>query len=238
MELLIIFVGGFLAALFGSMAGGGAGFFGLYPLLFLGLPLNTAIATNAFGSLGFLITSIRNFALDGLVKKKIFLPLLPIQGVGIVVGTYLLINLNGFAIKLAVSLVILPAFVLLAFWKPKSRKVNPSWKFCYIFYAVYSGLIGTGSGSLRTFILITLRKITPLKASANGFLATLPFSLLAVGALIYAGLVDIRLGVPLLAGNLIGAHFGSNIAIRKGNSFIRKMLLAMMLLTVVVVWII
>lgn len=235
MDIAITFIGGFLAALFGSMAGGGAGFFGLYPLLFLGLPLNSAIATNAFGSLGFL-TSIRNFAVNGYIEKKIFLPLLLLQGTGIAIGTFLLISFSGTAIKIAVSVVLIPAFFVLAFWKPSNDKINPLWKPLYFFYAIYSGLISTGAGSLRTFCLVRLRKIPALQAVANGFLATLPFSLLAVGALFLAGLIDIRLGLTLLIANLLGAHIGSNIAIKEGNEFVRKMLLAMMLLTVVVVW--
>ncbi|HEY8109078.1 MAG TPA: hypothetical protein VIF43_03655, partial [Patescibacteria group bacterium] len=109
MDLLLVFIGGFLAALFGSMAGGGAAFFGLYALLFLGLPLNAAIATNSFGSLGFFMTSIRNFFNQGLVNKSIIITLLALQGIGVAIGTFLLIQLSGLAIKVIVTLIIATA---------------------------------------------------------------------------------------------------------------------------------
>src|SRR4051794_27496516 len=106
MEILITFVAGFIAALLGSMGGGGAGFFGLYSLLLLGLPLNTAIATNKLGDIGFFPTSLRNFARQGLIQKKVFLPLLVIEGLGVAAGTLLLIQLSESAIKIIVTLVL------------------------------------------------------------------------------------------------------------------------------------
>lgn len=239
MDLLIAFGGGFVAALLGSMAGGGAGFFGLYALLFLGLPLNTAIATNQLGSLGYLMTSIRNFTRAGLVRKKILLPLLVLQGIGVALGTFLLIQLNILAIKVIVTLVIVPAFFLLAFQKDVSRagKASSFWKPVYLLSSFYSGLIGNGSGAVRTFCLIRLRKIPALEALANGFTATFPFAILSVGVLLYAGLIDIKLGAALLAGNLLGAHFGSRIAIKRGDEFVRQMLLILMVITLIVIWI-
>ena len=48
MDMLIVFIGGFLAALIGSAAGGGAGGLSFFALLFVGLPLPIAIGTYKF----------------------------------------------------------------------------------------------------------------------------------------------------------------------------------------------
>lgn len=236
MDLFIAFAGGFVAALLGSMAGGGAGFFSLYPLIFLGLPLNVAIATNGFGGIGF-FAAIRNFAHKGLIKKEIFFPLLIIGGIGTGVGTFLLIELSEIGIKVIVTLVTVPIFLLMAFKKGHSTKESPLWKLVYFFSSLYSGILGAGAGFVRMFALINLRKISPLQAAANGFVATLPFAILSVGALLYAGLVDLRLGAPLFVGNLLGAHLGSKVAIKKGNDFVRRILLFLMIVTLIVIWI-
>jgi uncharacterized membrane protein YfcA len=238
-SFIVAFLGGLAAAFFGSMAGGGAGFLALYPLLFLGLPLNIAIATNNFGGIGFLPPSIRNFARKGLVKKKIFVPLLVFEGIGAILGTFLLIRLSAAMIKYAVTIVMIPAFLLLAFQpvEASSTKVSRLWRHAYLFYAVYAGLVGAGAGSIRTFVLIRLRKLPPLQAIANGFTATLPFTLISVSILLWAGLVNFQLGLFLFAGNLIGAHFGSKVAIKKGNEFARRMLLCLMAVTLVVIWV-
>jgi uncharacterized membrane protein YfcA len=239
MDLFIAFAGGFIAAFIGSMAGGGAGFFGLYALLFLGLPLNIGIATNKFGDIGFFPLSLRNFARQGFIKKKIFVSLLLLEAIGATAGTFLLIRLNENAIKIIVTLVIIPAFFLLAFQGSnyKTGKENPLWRPIYLFSSIYFNLIGAGGGFIRMFALMGLRKLPALQAAANGFAATFPFNLLSVGVLVYAGRVNIRLGIPILIGNLIGAHFGSKIAIQKGNAFVRYMLLFLTIVTLIVVWI-
>jgi hypothetical protein len=239
MEILVTFVAGFIAALLGSMSGGGAGFFGLYALLLLGLPLNTAIATNKFGDVGFFPASIRNFARKGLIEKKIFFPLLILQGLGVTAGTFLLIQLSEGAIKIIVTLVIVPLFFMLAFRNRQNNTGTESflWKPVYFLSSLYSGIVGAGSGFIRMFSLISLRKIPALQAAANSFSATFPFAVLSVGILLYAGLVDIRLGTSLFVGNLLGAHIGSKVAIKKGNEFVRYMLLALMLVTLVMIWV-
>ena len=94
MDLWIVLIAGFLAAFVGSMSGGGAGFISFYPLLFLGLPLNAAIATNKFGDVGFFPPSIRNFSTKKLIKKRIFLPLVIIEFIGVFIGTFLIISLS------------------------------------------------------------------------------------------------------------------------------------------------
>ena len=50
---VIAFSAGALAALVGSMSGGGAGVIQLAGLLAVGLPVNSAVATHIFGDLGF-----------------------------------------------------------------------------------------------------------------------------------------------------------------------------------------
>lgn len=121
MDLIIVFCAGFLAALVGSMAGGGAGFISVLTLLVLGLPLNVAVATNKLGDLGFFPLSIINFARSKLVKKSIFLPLIPLECTGVVIGTLLIIHIAPTLFKYAVTFIIVS---LLATMFLHSKKVE------------------------------------------------------------------------------------------------------------------
>lgn len=239
MELWIIFIAGFLAAFVGSMSGGGAGFISFYPLLFFGLPLNAAIATNKFGDIGFFPPSIRNFANKKLIRKSIFLPLIIIESVGVIIGTFLIINLTEAMIKYIVTIIITPVFFLMVFEnnKIKSGKEHFMWKPVYFFASLYSGILQVGSGFIKMFSLMNLRRISALQSAANSFMGSFPLAILSAGILFYAGLVDIQIGIVLLGGNLLGAHFGSKIAIKKGNTFVRYMLLALMVITLATIWI-
>lgn len=239
MEIIITFCAGFLAALLGSMSGGGAGFFSFYSLLYLGLPLNAAIATNKFGDLGLFPTALRNFHHKKLIKKKIFRPQLILEFTGVTIGTLLIIQLNDLAIKYMMTVIIIPIFFMLAFkgkHAHKRKQESAWWKPVYFLAAVHSGAFQVGSGFIKMFSLINLRGIPPLQAAANSFTSLFPFAILSVCFLAAAGLVDIYFGLSIFAGNLLGAHIGSKIAIKKGNDFVRYMLLTLMAVTFVTIW--
>jgi uncharacterized protein len=238
MDSLIVFGAGFLAALLGSMGGGGAGFVSIYVLLLLGLPLNAALATNKFGDLGF-STSLINFARQGLFKKQIFAPLLLLECAGALIGTLLIIHLSDTLIKYTLTIILIPLFILMVSHgkKVKLGKASSWWKPVYFFGSVSLGAVQAGS-FIQMFSLMDLRKIPALEAAANRFVVVSPFEALSVTILLlFSSLVNIHFGIPLFAGNIIGAYFGSKIAIKKGSGFVRYALLCLMVATVITVWI-
>lgn len=238
MESLAVFCAGFFAALVGSMAGGGAGFISVYTLLILGLPLNVAVVTNKFGDLGFFPLSIRNFAHNKLIKKRIFLPLILLEFTGVIIGTLLIIHISGIFVKYAVTLTLTPIFITMFFHSKKSRlgKANLWWKPVYFFGSLSDGVLQMGS-FIKMFALMDLRRITALEAAANRFTVGFPLAVLSVSLILaFSKLINIHLGIPLLMGNIIGAYFGSKIAIKKGNQFVRYSLLCLMVITLITVW--
>ena len=239
MDICLTFCAGFLAALFGSMSGGGAGFFSFYSLLYLGLPLNAAIATNKFGDLGLFPAALRNFHQKKLIKKKIFAPQLILEFAGVTIGTLAIVQLNDLAIKYLMTIIFIPIFFMLAFkgkHAHKRKKESVWWKPVYFLAAIHAGAFQVGSGFIKMFALINLRGIKPLPAAANSFTSLFPFAVLSVSFLAISGLVDISLGLAIFTGNLIGAHIGSKVAIRQGNDFVRYMLLTLMVITFVTIW--
>ena len=119
----------------------------------------------------------------------------------------------------------------------KRKKESIWWKPVYFLAAVHSGAFQVGSGFIKMFSLINLRGIPPLAASANSFTSLFPFAIMSVIFLAFAGLVDVRLGTSIFAGNLVGAHIGSKIAIKKGNDFVRYMLLTLMVVSLITIWV-
>ena len=68
---------------------------------------------------------------------------------------------------------------------------------------------------------------------ANWFFANMFGNALGVGILMFSSsLINYRYGFFLLVGNAIGAHFGSKIAIKKGNGFVRFMIMLLAILVV------
>lgn len=226
LELSIAFAAGLLAALVGSMSGGGAGIIQLAALLYLGLPIKSAVATHLFGDAGFYPTALRNLHKARQIKKRglplvIVLNLLATAG-----GTLLIVYINEdfLAHFIAFSLIIILFFTVRDRRDPdKERPSKPIWPLAYV-AARFSAAAGFGNNLLAVLALIYLRGSTALQAVATAFTANGLSSLLAVSMLLSSGLIDFRLGVTLFVANLIGAQLGSRIAIKKGNRFVRYMI--------------
>ncbi len=233
-----MFGAGFGAALLGTMGGGGAGFIALYPLLFVGLPLNAALATFRFGDLGFSPAALYNFSRAGLMKRRLILPLLFLEGAGAILGTILIIRLPDATIRYLLTIVLVPMTIFVLWHGSIVKRGKPSiwWQPVYFLGSLSSASLQVGS-FIGMFALMELRKVPSLEAAANRFAVVFPFEIISVCLLMsFSGLIDLRLGIPLFAGNLFGAYFGSRIAIKGGNEFVRYMFVGLMIATLVTVW--
>ena len=225
-EVVVVFGAGFLAALVGSMSGGGVGIIQLAGLLVVGLPINSAIATHIFADTGFYPPALRNFQRAGQLKRKVWQPIVAINLLATAGGTLIIINLNEdlLAKIVAASLVVVLALTFrdrqasLA-----SRPARKSWPIVY-FTARFSAAGGFGNNLLGVLALVYFRGLTTLQAVANAFLANGLSSLLALAMLASTGLIDFRLGLVGFVANMIGSQIGSRIAISRGAGFVRHMI--------------
>lgn len=233
----MIFCAGFGAALLGTMGGGGAGFIAIYALLIVGLPLNATVATFRLGDLGFYPATFYNFTRAGLMKKRLIVPLLFLEVIGGVIGTVLIIHLPDGVLKYLLTVILVPLLVfMLRKGEVKPGKASNWWQPVYFFGAVSASALQAGS-FIEMFALMDLRKTPALEAAANRFVATAVSEVLSICMFFsLSKLIDIRLGLLLVAGNLFGAYFGSKIAIKGGNKLVRYVLLCLMAATILTVW--
>lgn len=233
-----MFGAGFGAALLGTMGGGGAGFVALYALLLVGSPLNAALATFKLGDLGFSPAALYNFSRAGLMKKRLIIPLLFLEGAGAILGTILIIRLPNEIIKYVLTIILVPLLIFMLWHGNATKRGKASiwWKPVYFFGSLSTASLQVGS-FIGMFALMDLRKTPALEAAANRFMVVFPFEIISVGLLLsFSSLVNIHLGIPLFVGNLFGAYFGSKIAIKGGNKFVRYMFLGLMAATLLTVW--
>lgn len=228
MHELVLFIAGFMAALIGTMSGGGAGLLSLSTLLWLGLPINQAVATNKLGDLGFFLPALRNFTKAKQINKKALPPIIAINLVGVILGTLLITRLNINAFKILIILILLAVIFSSLINKKHTLKQRPPkryWSLAYFSTSITAGLLGAGTGILSTLTLLYLRGFNALQAMAHSFYANAIGSLVGLSILLFTDLIDYHYVAPLLLGNLIGSHFGSKIAIKKGSKFVQSMIL-------------
>lgn len=230
MHEIILLLVGFLVAFIGTMSGGGAGILALFVLLSFGMPVNQAIATNKFGDLGFFLPALRNFIKAKQIKKKALPAIIIINLLGVTVGTLAIAHIETSILRkiVAVILVIIVVSSLInKSYAVKERPARSYWPLAYFFTSISSGAVGAGTGILSTLALVYFRGFTALQAMANSFYANAIGSMLSVTILLFTGLINYQYGLYILVGNIVGSHFGSKIAVKKGNKFVRYMIMAL-----------
>jgi len=210
------------------MSGGGAGLLAVATLLYFGLPINQAIATNKFSDLGFFLPALRNLIKAKQIKKKALPPIIAINISGVIIGTLLVTHLDATIFKKLVAVilaVILVSSLVRRNYALKERPARWYWPFVYFGTSISSGAVGAGTGILSTLTFIYFRGFTALQAMAHCFYANAISSVISVSILLFTGLINYRYAFCLLVGNIIGSHLGSKVAIKKGNKFVRVMII-------------
>ena len=230
MHDLVLLAVGFIVAFIGTMSGGGAGLLALFTLLSFGLPLNAAIATNKVGDLGFFFPALRNLVKAKKVNKQALPPIIVINLAGVTLGTLLVTRLSKqalTAIVVTVLILLIGASFLRSKDALKDRPAKWYWPIVYFGTSISSGALGAGTGILSTMTLMYFRGFNALKAMAHSFFANLFGWSLSVTILLFSGLINYHFAFFLFVGNTFGSHFGSKIAIKRGNGFVRYMITAL-----------
>jgi len=233
----ILFLGGFLGGLYAANVGGGAlvGF----PLLILaGLPTHSAIATQRFSAVLLELTSAIRFQKEKLLNLKLAIGLGVIAALGSFLGSNLVLAINERILNLIIGIILLTVSVVLF----NRRKIGLKEKkvtrrnlvltgIATFLLAIYGGFFGAGFGFFIMIVLVLLG-YTFIKSAAMGRVIGVFMS--TTGALVFAhaGLINYTYGISLGAGFAIGSWIGIGFALKKGNEFVRGLLLIVVLLSV------
>jgi uncharacterized membrane protein YfcA len=219
MNLVVPGLGLFIGVVAVTIGGGATA--GVPLLLLMGEPAAQSIATVKFALLG-------SFAAGSLARRgegmseRTRMPWIiwPLAVVGAVAGSLLVVGIADRTLKIAVALLM---FAIL--WithrtdfsqrprDPDARLPSARVGVAIVFgLCVYSGFFGAGFG---TFLILALMHCHGLTFRESAAVMT-RINLLVVGAsvatFISSGIVDFRLGVPLLAGCAVGGWLGAWVA--------------------------
>lgn len=228
---------GFLGGLIGTISGGG-GLVTIPYLLFIGLPIDVAIATSRMSAFGLGAGSFKNFYTSKKIAWNLIPVLLAVAVAGAVTGALLVINLDKELLeKIAgsVLLLLLPTlfidknFGLKEFKTSRTRKV--SGVFVYLLAMVYGAFFGPGAGVLLIYILAYFFGLSFIRSSATNLVAWMALTAVAFAIFVVNGLVDFQLGAAMLVGVTAGGYFGSKTAIQKGDGFVKIILTIIVLIT-------
>ena len=225
--LLLVFGVGIVTGFFDSVIGAG-GLISVPSLIFLGLPPQTAIATDRFGTLGQTSTALFKFwKAQKIVWKMV--PILSILAlVGSLIGANILLNADTKILEGVVGILIL-ALLPVIFLKrdigttsaKTGRLKTIIGLVIYFLIMIFCGFFGQGTGPITSYVLIFFLGFTMLENLGTGIIPWFVLSISSVIIFAFSGIINYEIGIVLLAGMAIGGYVGAHFAIKKGNVWIK-----------------
>jgi uncharacterized protein len=234
-KLLVVCVVVFIAGVVDAVAGGG-GILTLPTYIAVGIEPMVAMGTNKVVSSCGTALAVYRYWKNGFVvwRSAVF----AVMGalIGSLLGTRVLLVLSNETIKL-MMLVILPV-IAVGLMTIKLREVEDDHvvydKFKLILVGLlvgfYDGFFGPGAGTFYALGFSLLAQVPILKATGMAKAANLGSNVSAAFLHILAGNVLYWLALPAIICSLAGNWVGTQLAINKGQIFIKLMMLVSLLL--------
>ncbi|MFJ5789642.1 TSUP family transporter [Lysinibacillus sp. NPDC097162] len=228
--LTILILLGFLAAFIDSVVGGG-GLIALPALLFVGLNPTTAVATNKLaGTMGSL-TSVISFYRSGKLDFRSVIKYFPLAFIGSLIGAWSVTLISPDILKPLMLIMLAAVGVYTIFKKDWGgsttiKKLSPIRIFGLILLLLaigfYDGFLGPGTGSFFIFTFLMLG-LDFIKAAGNAKFLNLGSNMAALLMFVYLDEVHYLYGFIMGIAQIFGAIVGTQFAIKKGSTFVRKL---------------
>ena len=210
------------------MAGGGSAL--TLPILTEMVGASVANGTNRVAILFANLAAIAGFERDKAVPWKLVRPLVPYVLVGAASGAIVAAQLSADAMKRVFSVVlVLVAISVLARparWLEErpprlGRLATPA-----VFTAIgfYGGFVQAGVGFMLLAGLVFGSGLNLVRGNAAKVALIASYTWLALVVFLLAGQVDVMLGLVLAAGNSTGAYVAARLAVKKGATWVRWVL--------------
>lgn len=231
-DQLILFFISLLANTFSSFSGGGAGLIQFPALIFLGLSFSVALATHKVASVALGLGAALRYLKTSRLERHFVLLILGAGVPGVILGGRLILFVPDRIAVIALGL-LTGGLGLYSVLKPAlGQNYQPKHRECsgYIFGAAVLFFMGILNGSLTsgTGLFVTLWLVGWFGMDYQRAIA---YTLILVG-LFWNGAGAVTLGLfgairwdwlpALLIGSLLGGYWGTHLAIKHGNRWIKR----------------
>ncbi len=223
----------FLAGLVDAIAGGG-GLLTVPALIAAGLPITFVFGTNkgsaVFGSGAALLRFWRGGLIDAARARWLF----PLGFLGSLGGALLLLAIDPAVLKPLVLVLLVVAGVGVAFIRPKAATapvLHATLKAALLATALgtYDGFFGPGTGTFLIIGFVSLLHFSMQQASANAKVVNFASNLAAMSLFVIKGTVLWKIAVPMAVGQFAGGTLGAHLAVRRGDTLVRRVVLLVVL---------
>lgn len=230
--LLVILTG--IAAGFLNVNAGGGSLIAMPVLIFLGLPSAVANGTNRIALIIQNIIAVANFKSKGFFDWKLSIVFALPAVIGSVIGSNLAISMSGEVFNKILAVVMLVVLALII-WKPQKKleakketlekKDKIIGAIVFFFVGIYGGVIQAGAGFIIIAALTLITGYSLVKINSMKVFIIAIYTVLSLLIFIINGKVNWVYGLSLAVGNGIGAYIGSNFSVKKGDKWIKVILI-------------
>ena len=228
----ILFVASFVANWFSALSGGGAGLIQFPMLIFLGLPFGVALATHKVASVALGLGATVRYLRGNHLERRFSLIILGAGLPGVVLGAGTILQISPRIAIFLLGVLTLGLGLYSVFkprlgmeYAPKNQHGNGLLTGMLGLFVVgfLNGSITSGTGLFLTVWLIHHFGLDYKRAVAYTLvLCGLVWNGTGAVVLGYLGTIAWGWMPALLAGSILGGYFGSHIAIKKGNLWIKR----------------
>lgn len=231
-DILLLFATGLSAGFIDSIAGGG-GLITMPVLLWFGLPPHVALGTNKAQSTFGTALAVARYHRAGLIDAPAMSLPVVVTFIAAALGTKAVSLISSDVLRQLVPWLLLAVAVYTLLSPGFGRthgepRLRPQ-AFALLAGSVlgfYDGFFGPGTGSFWTLACITLLGLDLPRATAYTKVVNLASNVASLLIFALAARIRYDIALVMIAGQLVGAHLGSGLAIRHGAAFIRIVFLA------------
>ena len=240
---LILIVAGLFAGFANTVAGGGS-LISLPVMIFLGLPAGIANGTNRIALFSQNIFAIAGFKSKGVSAYPYSLYLGISALAGAAIGAKMSIELDDSTFQKILAVVMILVVIVTLFNPAKTgnlhermgRKHIITGIITFFFVGIYGGFIQVGIGFIMIAALTHINHFSLVKTNSAKVFIALVYMISAIVVFIIEDKINWTYGIVLAIGNSAGAWFGSRWSVDRGDVWIKRVLVVMVIGMAIRLW--
>ncbi len=227
---LILFGVGTISGFMNVVAGGGSSLT-LPALIFLGLDSTVANGTNRIAVIFQNISAIYSFKREKYSHFKLSWKLSLLTLPGTIAGALFALSIGDELFEKILGVIMIGVIISMVVPNPKVKtNENPDkipWTVHLSMFGIgfYGGFIQVGIGFMIMATLQYLMKMNLILVNMHKVFIVLILTIPAFIIFLISGNINWQLGISLAAGNAFGAWWAAKLSVRKGESFIKMILI-------------
>ncbi len=233
--VLILFAVGAVAAFINVNAGGGSSLT-LPVLIFLGLDPSVANGTNRVAILFQNVSAVYSFKTEKFYELKNSLILSALTLPGAIIGAITAVKISDELFEKILGVIMIFIIITMLLPKKKVDKVKEGfvidWKITLSMIVVgfYGAFIQVGVGFLLMASFQYLMKLDLIRVNMHKVFVVFVFTIPALIVFILTDNINWYFGLTLAAGNAFGGWWGAKLSVKKGEKFIKFVLIIAILI--------